>query len=141
MEQLKGLVGLLEGGRDPVIPQTLAKCAVTAGVQQATISKVLELDSFRDMDMIMPREVIIILITMSGRTLKDVLSSIFEVFCKSAGVIDCPDFVDLFNILAYQDQGTLVSEALREEVEKAFVDLPPVTLSDIFENPSISSVL
>ncbi|CAG9459970.1 unnamed protein product [Pedinophyceae sp. YPF-701] len=141
MPMLRSLVAALHGAREPVAPQELAQLAKQHGVTAPTVTKVFELDHFRDMDMILPREFIMVLVTMSGRNLKDAIASAFEVFSTDRGTLTCEDFVELFNILAYQDGGTEISEQLRQDVEGSFKTLPPLTLTDIYQHPSIAAHL
>ena len=77
------------------------------------------------------------MVTMTGGGLRDTLSGLFAVFAASDGYLEPGIFVDLFNTLAYLDEGTNISETLRAEVESSFKDLPPITLDAVLTHPAL----
>lgn len=110
------------------------------GVAKETLTKVFSLERFAEQDMVMPREIVVLLLTMAGANLKDALAGIFAVFGADDGYLDATDFIELFDFLAFLDQGTEIPEELRQEVTTSFRELPPITLGSVYSHPAFANM-
>ena len=104
------------------------------------MAKVFSLERFANQEMVLPAEVTLLLLTMSGGHLRDALSGIFAVFAESDGYMEASAFADIFDTLAFLDEGTQISEAMRQEVRSSFVELPPVTLDAVLSHPAFANL-
>lgn len=104
------------------------------------MTKIFSLERYAMQDALMPREVIVLLLTMAGANLKDALAGIFAVFAEEDGYLDAEQFVEIFETLAFLDQGIEIPEQLRQEVSASFRELPPVTLGAVYSHPAFADL-
>ena len=128
--------------KEPIAKERLAEVAEQCGVSKKTMAKVLSMDRFAENDLVLPREVLVLLLTMAGANIKDALAGLFAVFGEDDGYMEADEFVEIFDCLAFLDsEGVDIPEALRQEVAASFRELPPVTLGSVYQHPAFADAL